>query len=188
MPTVQFCLSLAVLLLTPGPTNTLMALAGAERGWARALRLAPVEVAAYGIVTIPLALAGDSLLDPYGQLRIAISLVAAAWVAILALRLWNLPLGRAMATGGQGARKLFVTTLLNPKGLVIGLVLLPSQPDIVSAAAAFFAILIAVSAVWAAIGNRMAGAGFARGRMVHRACACWLGLLSLWLGSAAFTA
>jgi hypothetical protein len=93
-----------------------------------------------------------------------------------------------MAPGGKGARKLFATTLLNPKGLVIGLVLLPSQPNLGSAAAIFFATLIAVSAVWAAIGNFMAGAGFAQGPVMRRACACWLGLLSLWLGSAALTA
>ncbi len=188
MPTLLFCVSLAALLLTPGPTNTLMALAGAERGWARAMRLAPVEVVAYGLVTIPLALAGESLLSAHGPLRLAVTLVAAAWVAFLALKLWRLPSGDAMATGGKGALKLFATTLFNPKGLVIGLVLLPSQQNLGSAAAVFFATLIAVSAVWAAIGNSIAGTGYAQAPVVRRACACWLGLLSLWLGSAALTA
>ncbi len=43
----ELVLALLVLLLTPGPTNTLMALAGAERGWTRALRLIPAELAGY---------------------------------------------------------------------------------------------------------------------------------------------
>ena len=50
-------LALLALLLTPGPTNTLMALAGAERGLGGAARLIPAEIAAYLAVTLPLALA-----------------------------------------------------------------------------------------------------------------------------------
>lgn len=189
MPSLEFCFAIAALLLTPGPTNTLMALAGAERGWAGALRLAPVEVAAYGLVTVPLALLGESLFAAHGPARFTVTLLAAAWVAFLAVRLWRLPLGaRAMAEGGQGAWKLFTTTLSNPKGLVIGLVLLPSQHDIAAAVAAFLAILLAVSAVWAGIGSTIAASGVAQKPVVRRAFACWLGALSLWLAGAAFSA
>lgn len=187
MPSLQFCLAIAALLLTPGPTNTLMALAGAERGWLRAMRLAPLEVLAYGLVTIPLALIGEHLFAAHGPLRFTVTLVAAGWVAFLAVRLWRLPAsGEAMAEGGTGARRLFTTTLSNPKGLVIGLVLLPSQQVLVTAVAAFFALLIAVSAVWAGIGSTMARSGVVQKPVVRRAFACWLGVLSVWLTGVAF--
>lgn len=189
MPTLAFCLAIAALLLTPGPTNTLMALAGTERGFWRALRLAPLEVAAYGTVTIPLALLGETLFAAHGPARFVVTLTAAASVAFLAVRLWRLPQGeRAMAEGGPAAWKLFTTTLSNPKGLVIGLVLLPSQPNLAAAVAVFFATLLAVSAVWAAIGRTIAASGVARGPALRRACACWLGTLSLWLAGLAFSA
>lgn len=189
MPTLSFCLALAALLLTPGPTNTLMALAGAERGFRRALRLAPLEVAAYGLVTVPLALLGETLFAAHGPARFIVTLAAAAWVAFLAVRLWRLPHGgSAMAEGGSGAWKLFTTTLSNPKGLVIGLVLLPSQPNLAAAVSVFFAILLAVSAVWAAIGRTIAASGVAQRPAFRRACACWLGVLALMLGSAALPA
>lgn len=189
MPTLAFCLAIAALLLTPGPSNTLMALAGAERGFLRALRLAPLEMAAYGTVTIPLALLGETLFTVHGPARFAVTLAAAAWVAFLAVRLWRLPRGeRAMAEGGPGAWKLFTTTLSNPKALVIGLVLLPSQPNLATAVAVFFATLLAVSAVWAGIGSTIAASGIARKPALRRACACWLGTLSVWLAGLAFAA
>ena len=87
----------------------------------------------------------------------------------------------------NGALKLFITTLCNPKGLIIGLVLLPSQAHLGWAAASFLAILLAVSAFWAGIGS-LAGGGMALKPVFRRVSAGWLGLLALWLASAGFTA
>ncbi len=185
--TIDFALALALLLLTPGPTNTLMALAGAERGWRGALRLFPAEAAAYAVITLPLALAGHALLPEHGLLRPLLTVAAAIWVAYLAVKLWRLPGGPALETGGKGAMKLFTTTLLNPKGLVIGLVLLPSQADPGLAAAAFFIILAAVAAFWAGIGSLLSGR-MALSPLLRRACAGWLGMLALWLASAGLAA
>jgi threonine/homoserine/homoserine lactone efflux protein len=186
MTSLEFAIALFVLLLTPGPTNTLIALAGAERGWRRALRLTPAEAAAYALVTLPLAVAGGSLAAEAGPLRFAITIIAALWVAYLAVRLWRLP-GDAMGPEQNGALRLFITTLCNPKGLIIGLVLLPSQAHLGWAAASFLAILLAVSAFWAVIGS-IAGGGMALKPLFRRTSAGWLGLLALWLASAGFTA
>lgn len=187
MSQIEFAIALFLLLLTPGPTNTLIALAGAERGWLGALRLTPVEAAAYGLVTLPLAIAGSRLPADIGSLRLAITLIAAAWVAYLAVRLWRLPSGNAMGPEQNGALKLFTTTLCNPKGLIIGLVLLPSQPSLWGAAGVFLLILAAVSAFWAGAGS-LAGAGLALKPFVRRACAGWLGLLAVWLVSVGLSA
>lgn len=69
MTLVELGLALTVLLLTPGPTNTLMLMAGAERGLARALWLIPVELAAYLAVVLPLALLAEGLAAQMGILR-----------------------------------------------------------------------------------------------------------------------
>jgi threonine/homoserine/homoserine lactone efflux protein len=183
MTATEFTIALFILLLTPGPTNTLIALAGAERGWLGALRLTPYEVAAYGLVTLPLAIAGSSLPADQTALRSAITLIAALWVAYLAVRLWRLPSGDAMGPEQNGALRLFTTTLCNPKGLIIGLVLLPSQAHLGWAAAGFLVILIAVSAFWAALGS-IVGGGQGLTPVFRRFSAGWLGLLALWLASA----
>ena len=53
MTAVELSLALLVLLLTPGPTNTLVMLAGAERGFWPAMRLVPVELVAYLSAVLP---------------------------------------------------------------------------------------------------------------------------------------
>jgi threonine/homoserine/homoserine lactone efflux protein len=184
MTPVEFALALAFLLLTPGPTNTLVALAGAERGWRGALRLIPVEAAAYGLVTLPLAIIGSRYLTEHGSLRTVLTLIAALWVGYLAVRLWRLPTD-AMAPGQNGALKLFTTTLTNPKGLVIGLVLLPSQASLAWASATFLVILVAVAALWAGLGHLVAGDP-ARRPLARRACAGWLAVLAVWLAAHGF--
>jgi threonine/homoserine/homoserine lactone efflux protein len=182
MTPAEFALALFALLLTPGPTNTLIALAGAERGWRGALRLTPYEAAAYGLVTLPLAIAGSQLAADHATLRHAVTLLAAAWVGYLAVRLWRIPSDDAMGPSQNGALRLFTTTLCNPKGLIIGLVLLPSQPHLGWAAAVFLVILIAVSAFWAVAGH-LAGSGMGLKPIVRRASAAWLGILAVWLAS-----
>jgi threonine/homoserine/homoserine lactone efflux protein len=182
MTTTEFALALFVLLLTPGPTNTLIALAGAERGWRGAMQLAPYEASAYALVTLPLAIAGGELAAGHATLRHAVTLLAAAWVGYLAVRLWRIPSEEAMGPQPNGALRLFTTTLCKPKGLIIGLVLLPSQPHLGWAAAAFLVILIGVSAFWAVAGH-LAGHGMGLKPIVRRASAGWLGILAVWLAA-----
>ena len=123
MTPTEFALAAAALLLTPGPTNTLMAIGGTERGWRAAQPLMLFELAAYLLVTLPLALAGQIAIGAVPALKPAITLAAGMWVFWLAIKMWRLPAPGAAAqvTG----RRIFVTTLLNPKALVFGLVLLP---------------------------------------------------------------
>lgn len=187
MTTAEFTLALFALLLTPGPTNTLLALAGAERGWRGAMRLWPFEAAAYVLLTVPLALAGASFVAAHGPFRLTLTLIAAAWISYLAIRMWRLPDRSQMGPEQKGGVKLFITTLCNPKGLIIGLVLLPSQAHLAVAVSIFMALLLAVSGIWAAIGG-MAGHGLTLSPAVRKACAAWLGLLAVWLAVRGLTA
>ena len=183
--TLEFALALAALLLAPGPTNTLLALAGAERGWAATARLLPVVGLAYAASVLPLALAGEVVIPEGTALRNVVTLMAALWVAALAVRLWRLP-RQGMAAAAVSGRTLFITTLVNPKGHIIGLVLLPGQASLAASLALFTLVLAAASAFWMALGTQMARQ--ARMPLLRRVSATWLGLVALWLGSAALSA
>ncbi|MFG1477610.1 hypothetical protein V5F53_02975 [Xanthobacter sp. V4C-4] len=184
MSTSAFLFAIWALLLTPGPTNTLLALSGATVGLKRAVRLMPAELLAYLLVTVPLALIGAELLAQWPHATRAVKLAAACWVAVLAVKLWR------VETAGTGAgtvtgRRVFVTTLLNPKALVIGLTLLPpgDAPAFAPHLALFAGSVLMVATLWAGAGallKRDAGLP----PVLRRAAACWLALLAVGLAGA----
>jgi threonine/homoserine/homoserine lactone efflux protein len=151
MPTAELALAVLLLLLTPGPTNTLILLAGAEHGLPGAVRLIPAELAGYLLAVVPLALAGQTVLRAWPDLRLAVALLAAAWVGLLALRLWRQP--PATAAGLVSVRTVLVTTALNPKALIFGLVLLPAPGRLAETLALFAALVVLVALVWATAGS-----------------------------------
>jgi threonine/homoserine/homoserine lactone efflux protein len=179
-----FELSLAVLalLLTPGPTNSLMLLAGAERGLAGALRLIPAEVAGYLATVVPLTLFGQSVLETWPGLRTVVALAAAVWVAALALQLWRLP--AAATVKSVGARALFVTTALNPKALIFGLVLLPSADRLAQNLGLFAGLVVGVALLWAGLGALLRGTTFGQPGalfVLRRLASVFLGAMSVLL-------
>lgn len=182
MTMASLTLALMALLLTPGPTNTLMLLAGAERGILRALRLVGVEIAAYLAVVVPLALLSDALAEGMGWLRPVIATAAGGWVLYLAWSMWH----AAPAAGSKAtvtARRLAVTTLLNPKGLVMGLVLLPAAGTTLPAFALLALCIAAVAGFWAFLGCCLPGGeeGAAFPPFLQRAAAFWLAGLSVFI-------
>ncbi|NHB77457.1 LysE family translocator [Rhodobacter calidifons] len=180
MSFTELSLAVLLLLLTPGPSNSLMLVAGAERGWARALRLIPAELAGYLLCVLPLALAGAAVLDGQDGLRSLVTLAAGIWVAALAARLWRLP---AIGAAGPAvdARALFVTTALNPKALIFGLVLLPSPDRLAANLALFAGLVVLVAALWAAFGALLRqGSGQPRAMFVlRRLASVWLAAISV---------
>lgn len=177
MTVAEFSLAVLLLLLTPGPTNSLVLVAGAERGYLGAMRLIPAELAGYVLTVLPLALAGAAYLDGHAGVKNGVTLAAGAWVAVLAVRLWRAPDVVTDQTS-VGARELFVTTALNPKALIFGLVLLPS-PERLGLNIGIFAVqVVVVAALWAGI-----GAGFRRGSGQPRALFVLRRLASVWLAA-----
>jgi threonine/homoserine/homoserine lactone efflux protein len=181
MPIPDLILALAVLLLSPGPTNTLMALAGAERGALRAIPLIAAELTAYLCVVLPLATAGTGLIAAAPGLRPLVTALAAAWVLWLALRMWQIPPAGQDGAATVTRHRIFVTTLLNPKALIIGLVLLPGTP-LAPRAAIFAALVVCAAVAWICLGSILArrGTGQAPGLspLIRRGAAVWLALLS----------
>lgn len=174
-----FTFAIAALLLTPGPSNTLMALSGAQAGLRRTVPLIPVELIAYLIVVAPLAIWGRESLAGWPLLAQAIRIGAALWIFRLALKLWRIP-DSGSAQTGVTAQRLFVTTLLNPKALIVGLLLLPSgaDPAFPLHMLLFAASIAMVALLWAGLGASMGAATGPRAPWLRRIAASWLALLS----------
>lgn len=184
MTTPELSLAILALLLTPGPTNTLLCLAGAERGFAGALRLVPAELLGYLAVTVPLAIAGGHLLDALPVLRPVIAVLAGLWVARLAIRLWHLPAATEGGGATVNAKAVLATTLLNPKALLFGLVLLPSPSQLALNLALFSVGIVVVAAGWAGLGAGLAATGGrsrSGGALMRRIAALWLAAISVTL-------
>jgi threonine/homoserine/homoserine lactone efflux protein len=182
MTLIQLSLAALALLATPGPTNALLALAGAQSSLRAGLRLIPVVMLCYLAVVAPLLIWGGPLLEKLPLLRPMLTGAAALWVARLAYRLWHLPQTQSATTSAVGARQIAITTLLNPKSLIFGLVLLPSHQPIWASLIAFLCLLPVVSALWVALGAKL----FARAPWLNKGSAVWLAALSVMLAAKAF--
>jgi threonine/homoserine/homoserine lactone efflux protein len=175
MTPLAFVLACLALLVTPGPTNTLIALRAVQGGIPAALRLMPAELAGYALAVVPLALFGQAVLADLPALAAGLQIVAALWVALLAVRLWR-PVPPGAAQGGVSARQVFLTTLLNPKALVFGLVLFPGTAAPLPVLLILFGLSIgAVACLWA-----VAAQVLARGRpaLLRRAASAVLMLFA----------
>lgn len=189
MTLAAFVSAVLALLLAPGPTNTLMALAGAQRGPRQVLRLLPAELSGYLTTILPLVWLGPQLLDRVPALAISLKLAAAVWVMVLAVRLWSAP-GPAQGASGVSARGIYLTTVLNPKALIFGLVLLPPFQDAAFAPRlGLFCLLVgAVALLWGAAGSLISAGGARRLAVMQRVASVWLALVAVTLLAGAVTA
>jgi threonine/homoserine/homoserine lactone efflux protein len=182
MTLFQLSLAVLALLVSPGPTNALLALAGAQSGLRVALRLIPIVMLCYLVVIAPLLLWGGPVLEKLPLLRPILTGAAALWLARLAFGLWHLPQAKNATTSTVSPQQIAITTLLNPKSLIFGLVLLPSHQPIWLSLIAFLCLLPMVSALWVGLGARI----FARTPWLNKGSALWLAALSLMLAAKAF--
>jgi threonine/homoserine/homoserine lactone efflux protein len=119
-----FALAVLLLLFTPGPTNTLLAVAGASRGLKASLPLVGAELGGYLTTIAILVFFAAPMLADRPTAALIVKLVSTLWVLLLAIRLWSHP-PTAADPGAVRANGVFATTVLNPKGLIIGLALIP---------------------------------------------------------------
>lgn len=127
MPDSFFVFAILALLLTPGPTNTLLTVGAAARGFRSSLPLLVGELAGYLVVVVPLATIAASLLEGRPALANALRLAAALWVLYLAVRLWRVSAVQENSNTSSPVTvgQVFLTTVLNPKAPIIGLVIMP---------------------------------------------------------------
>ncbi|POR48768.1 threonine/homoserine/homoserine lactone efflux protein [Paraburkholderia eburnea] len=176
-----------LVLVMPGPTNTLLATAGLASGFRRSARLTLAESCGYLIAIsfwgMSLATLGQSL--PW--LPVVIRAGSALYIAYLAMRLWNAKL--ELADGAHNVidmRDLFFATLLNPKAILFGGTIFPkaafaSGVPWLEAMGLFLAVVFPVGLLWIGIGARL-GAGRAGSLMptyLFRSASLILGAFSI---------
>lgn len=187
MSLTAFLSGILALLLAPGPTNTLMGLAGVQRGFARAMRLSPAEILGYLTNILPLAVIGAGGLAQWPEAAVAVHAAAATWVMILALRLWG---GRGDGARGPEvtARRIYVTTVLNPKALLFALVFLPvpADPQFLPRLLLLCLMVVLAASIWAGAGHLAQGRGAGRPRPMQRLASLWLAAVSLTLVAGLF--
>ena len=119
-----FVATALALLAAPGPTNMLLASAGATVGRG-ALSLLTAGMAGYVIAVGSLVVLAGPVLAAAPALLVTSKFVVAAWLFWTGLSLWRNSQRNSRPDGLVGARTVFVTTLLNPKTLVIAFGLMP---------------------------------------------------------------
>lgn len=169
-----FALATLALLGTPGPTNTLLATAGALRGIGPALPLLAAELAGYLTTITLLMLVLGPVLVALPWVASLVKLAVAAYVGWAAVRLWRS--GGGVGDTGKVAvpfRQVLVTTLLNPKGLVFAFSVFPPPSAAIWQHYVLFSLLVpAVGLGWILVGRGIgAVAGRSRARLVQRSAA-----------------
>lgn len=143
-----------VILLTPGPTNTLLAASGAVFGLRRGAVLALAEAAGYTVaISFFIALAG--ILADNSMAMPILKGVAATWLLISAVNLWRRPVRFSGAAEiSAAAWRVFVTTILNPKAMLVGSVVIPSlmPGDGAKAVAIYIALSCLAGLAWLTMG------------------------------------
>jgi threonine/homoserine/homoserine lactone efflux protein len=119
-----FTLGLIAILSVPGPTNTLLATSGATIGLSRSLPLLACEFTGYATAITVIRLLMVPVLARLPSGVRVVHVLAAVYLVALAVGLWRWRL--AQATRAVRPHHVLITTLLNPKALIIALILLPS--------------------------------------------------------------
>ena len=154
-----FCLALLTVLIVPGPTNTLLATSGATVGLRRSLHLLLFELLGYATAIALIRIFIASVIERLpGETRI-IRIVAATYLIGLAVGLWRWRL--ASAARAVRAHHVFITTSLNPKALLIALVLLPATSSVDLRYWLVLGVLIpSIGTAWIYLGRSVGRAAF----------------------------
>ncbi len=188
-----FALAVLALLIAPGPTNALLAACGARLGVTRSLPMLAVVLAAYTVSVGVLTLLLAPQLQSSPAAWLAAKLAAALYLSWLGLRLWR----AADRPGAERqapvlAMEMFVTTLLNPKGVVIGLVVFPRGQtwDLVPYPGLLALTILGCGLIWILAGHGFAAAAprLATRGLINRASgATMLAFAAFFLISAAYS-
>ncbi len=189
---LSFTLAAFILLLAPGPTNALLWIGGAERGLPRGLPLVLAATAAYLLAIGLILLVLQPVLRVLPWLGDVLALSVAAYIVVLAVRLWCQGGSAQPVVGLVAPSRLFVVTLLNPKAFVLALSIVPlHSPQLHWYLLALAGIILLVASAWLLLGVLVgAAAGSRHERLLKRVSAAVLAgfagliLWNVWQGFA----
>ena len=153
MSLASFALASLLVLVTPGPTNTILAASGAALGLRRAALLPAAEAIGYAVAISAFLMAAEILAGVPAAMSI-VKGIAALWLFFSAVRLWSRPVVPDMPAQGSAFMTVLLTTMLNPKALLVGTILIPGMlPDRPAIGiAAFMTLSILAGLGWTALG------------------------------------
>lgn len=114
MSVLPFVAASLAILLTPGPTNTILAASGAAMGLRRALHLPLAEALGYA-VAVSLFLVLQEQLGAMPAALAVMKAIASAWLLFSALRLWWQPVVPDFKARQGAFWRVLLTTMLNPR-------------------------------------------------------------------------
>lgn len=154
MSAASFVATSILILITPGPTNTLLAASGAAYGLHRAAPLPPAEALGYALA-ISAYLAAANVLAGMSFAMPALKAIAAAWLLLSAARLWQDRPDVDPTAIGTAFRRVLITTILNPKAMLVGAILIPAMmaDRPLTALASFIALSVLAGMAWLALGS-----------------------------------
>ncbi|EHY4895195.1 LysE family transporter [Salmonella enterica] len=151
-----------LLLITPGPTNTLLLFSGYSCGVRYSIKMILSEWSGY-ILAISVWGGITSFLVQEGSLFLTIiKLLSATYVAFLTVKVWRFSLKDKPEK--IDVKTVFITTLLNPKSFVLAIYILPTgtfqtpQDYMVSMISVLMALL-PVSFMWVIFGSSISQKG-----------------------------
>ena len=177
-----FVLAVLALLATPGPTNTLMAASGAQRGVAGSLPLLAGELGGYLIaITLWIELVG-AVAASQPLVPVIAKFIAVGFLVWSAWKLWA-NAGRAdLAQRGITLGRVLGTTLVNPKTLAFAFAIFPRVGFVerLPFFGVFAGLVIATAVGWMALGTAAArsSAGLLTSSRVERITALALAVFA----------
>lgn len=187
-----FVVEVLTVLAIPGPTNSLLFVSGVSRGFQPSLKLIIAEVGAYLITLSVLIAALKPLISAHPTmpqlLRVACSIV----LVYVAVKLWQSGGPAVLDSHPITPRRVFLTTLMNPKNLIFAFGIFPSPTtgfsDLLPYLAAFAIICTGVASGWIATGAWFHSRAADRRRLqwVYRSEACLLGGFAIMLVVSAY--
>jgi threonine/homoserine/homoserine lactone efflux protein len=155
-----------VLLLAPGPTNTLILVGSATDGLRSSLRLVPAELLGYMIAIHVLAFSIGPFVHASHTAQIVLRGGITLYLVWLAGKLWvtgsSLPQQKAVTP-----QHVFVVTLLNPKAAIFAFVVLPPLTGGHWLSTAPYLLSLSVLIIGASLSWISLGAAIGSGRIVR---------------------
>lgn len=123
-----FILGVITLLAVPGPTNSLMAAAGARTYFAHAPKLVAAEVSAYLFAIHALMQWGAPIVEAFPRVGALLQLAVALYLVRSATWFWQHGGNLCEDMGEVTAARVFLTTLGNPKSAIFAFLIFPAVP------------------------------------------------------------
>ena len=150
------------ILLTPGPTNTLLASSGIQVGLRKSLLLIPAEAIGYIIAISAWGMLIGKVSTTLPLLPTFLKLLSAGYIVFLAVKLWRTADQKvALNQPTIRPRELLCATLLNPKALLFASAIFPvaawkSQELYVAHMSAFVGLILPIALFWISVGAVLA--------------------------------